>query len=146
MYRLVIPFPLKATPRERISKNGGRYKDPAYVKYYAALCDEVVRQIRVSEPLGYELYCGIFNGFTGKQNKIDGSDIDNIMKGVFDSLVYTERMIRDSRTTLVGVKFRAYKTSQPANIVLLSHIIDEDLIDSMIKEYRVKVQLGIQVI
>lgn len=138
MHTLIIRFPLMSTPRERVARNGGRYKSKEYQTYVAALSKEINSQlVSLREPIDYPYYVGLFNGYIPRyKNGSDPSDLDNILKGVLDTLVSCYKLRGDNRTNYVGLKKRCVIMPMDYNVIMIGSELEESKIDADITNYK----------
>lgn len=137
MHEIIIQFPLQPTPRERVARNGGRYKPKDYGIYTINLIKEFQIQLSyLREAIDYPYYVGLFNGYIPRYQYSDPSDIDNIEKGILDSLVKAGKLRNDNRTNYIGIKKRCVATQQHLNVLLIGSELEETTIDNRILQLR----------
>lgn len=138
MYTLIIRFPLMSTPRERVARNGGRYKPAEYKAYVQSLTKEINSQlVMLREPIDYPFYIGLFNGFIPRyKNGNDPSDSDNIEKGVLDALVAAYKLRGDNRTNYVGMKKRCVSIPHDYNVIMIGSELEEADIDQQVNNLK----------
>lgn len=143
MHKIIIDYPLMATPRQRHNTRTGRsYKPPEYILYTKKLTATIKDQMYT--PVIGSYYLGLFNGYIPRSTRFDSSDIDNILKGILDTLVHCKKLRGDNRTSWVGTKVRSYILPYDFNVVLIGSEHEERDIDEKIMLYKSTAVLGMQ--
>ena len=141
MITLNFKFPLMSTPRERIARNGGRYKPKEYKIYQARLYREVMNQLTLIDPISYRYYVGFFNGYVSRFDNHDPSDLDNILKGILDTMVLANKLRGDNRSRWIGSKILCSPVKADNNVIYIGMEAEELQIDQQVSNLKLQANL-----